>query len=83
MWLIDSSIGRKLIMSITGLFLILFLIFHMSMNAVAIFSGEAYNEICGFLGAKQIRPQVLPYLPKRTNSHLKTHISHYTLRLRK
>ncbi|MCQ2208754.1 MAG: succinate dehydrogenase cytochrome b subunit [Paludibacteraceae bacterium] len=51
MWLIDSSIGRKLIMSITGLFLILFLTFHMSMNAVAIFSGEAYNGICEFLGA--------------------------------
>lgn len=51
MWLIDSSIGRKLIMSITGLFLILFLIFHMSMNVVAIFSGEAYNKICEFLGA--------------------------------
>ena len=51
MWLIDSSIGRKLIMSITGLFLILFLIFHMSMNAVAIFSGESYNAICEFLGA--------------------------------
>ena len=51
MWLIDSSIGRKLVMSITGFFLILFLIFHMSMNAVAIFSGEAYNQICEFLGA--------------------------------
>ena len=51
MWLIDSSIGRKLIMSITGLFLILFLIFHMSMNVVAIFSGESYNQICEFLGA--------------------------------
>lgn len=51
MWLIDSSIGRKLIMSITGLFLILFLIFHMSMNAVAIFCGDAYNMICEFLGA--------------------------------
>jgi succinate dehydrogenase / fumarate reductase cytochrome b subunit len=38
-------------MSITGLFLILFLIFHMSMNVVAIFSGEAYNQICEFLGA--------------------------------
>lgn len=38
-------------MSITGLFLILFLIFHMSMNCVAIFSGEAYNAICEFLGA--------------------------------
>ena len=51
MWLIDSSIGRKLVMSVTGLFLILFLIFHMSMNLVAIFSGEAYNTICGMLGA--------------------------------
>jgi succinate dehydrogenase / fumarate reductase cytochrome b subunit len=38
-------------MSITGLFLILFLIFHMSMNVVAIFSGESYNKICEFLGA--------------------------------
>ncbi len=52
MWLIDSSIGRKLVMSITGLFLILFLLFHMSMNAVAIFNGDAYNSICEFLGAK-------------------------------
>lgn len=51
MWLIDSSIGRKLIMSISGLFLILFLAFHMSMNVVAIFSGDAYNVICEFLGA--------------------------------
>jgi succinate dehydrogenase / fumarate reductase cytochrome b subunit len=51
MWLIDSSIGRKLIMSISGLFLILFLLFHMSMNVVAIFSAEAYNMICEFLGA--------------------------------
>ena len=51
MWLIDSSIGRKLVMSVTGLFLILFLIFHMSMNLVAIISGDAYNTICGLLGA--------------------------------
>lgn len=51
MWLLNSSIGRKLIMSISGLFLVLFLLFHMSMNVVAIFSGEAYNMICEFLGA--------------------------------
>ncbi len=51
MWLIDSSIGRKVIMSVTGLFLVLFLIFHMSMNVVAIFSSETYNDICNFLGA--------------------------------
>ena len=38
-------------MSISGLFLILFLLFHMSMNLAAVFSTEAYNAICEFLGA--------------------------------
>ena len=51
MWLIDSSIGRKLIMSITGLFLVLFLLFHGTMNFVVLFSTDAYNMICEFLGA--------------------------------
>ena len=49
--LFTSTIGRKLIMSISGLFLILFLLFHMSMNIAAVFSTEAYNAICEFLGA--------------------------------
>ena len=51
MWLCNSSIGRKVVMSVTGVALILFLTFHMAMNLVAIFSGEAYNMICEFLGA--------------------------------
>ena len=51
MWLLCSSIGKKLIMSISGVFLILFLLFHMSMNLVAVFSPEAYNMICELLGA--------------------------------
>ena len=51
MWLIDSSIGRKLIMSITGVFLVLFLLFHSCMNIVVIISPAGYNAICGFLGA--------------------------------
>ena len=51
MWLINSTIGRKVVMSITGVALILFLTFHMSMNVVALFSGDAYNMICEFLGA--------------------------------
>lgn len=38
-------------MSISGAFLVLFLIFHMAMNVTAIFSEEAYNMICGLLGA--------------------------------
>ena len=51
MWLIDSSIGRKLIMSITGVFLVLFLLFHSIMNFVVLISHEGYNAICEFLGA--------------------------------
>lgn len=51
MWLLNSSIGRKVVMSVTGIALILFLTFHMSMNVVALFSGDAYNMICEFLGA--------------------------------
>ncbi len=50
MWLLNSSIGRKLIMSISGLFLILFLLFHLCMNIAAVFSGEAYNMVCELLG---------------------------------
>jgi len=50
-WLINSSIGRKLVMSLSGVFLILFLLFHASMNMVLVFSAEAYDGICEFLGA--------------------------------
>ena len=51
MWLFNSSIGRKVVMSVTGLALVLFLTFHGCMNVVALFSGEAYNMICELLGA--------------------------------
>ena len=51
MWLIKSSIGRKVVMSVTGVALILFLTFHGCMNMVALFSEEGYNMICEFLGA--------------------------------
>ena len=51
MWLINSSVGRKVVMSVTGICLILFLTFHCCMNVVAFFSGEAYNMICEALGA--------------------------------
>ena len=51
MWLINSSIGRKVVMSVTGMALILFMTFHCCMNIVALFSGEAYNMVCKLLGA--------------------------------
>jgi succinate dehydrogenase / fumarate reductase cytochrome b subunit len=49
-WLLNSSIGRKFIMGISGIFLVLFLLFHMLMNATLLFSTEIYDQICEFLG---------------------------------
>ncbi len=46
----QTSIGKKLIMSVSGILLVLFLLFHMSMNLVAAFSASAYNAVCEFLG---------------------------------
>ena len=51
MWLTNSSIGRKLVMAITGACLVLFVTFHVLMNGVAIFNPEGYNAVCAFLGA--------------------------------
>ena len=51
MWLTNSSIGRKLVMAITGACLILFVTFHVLMNGVAFFWPAAYNAVCAFLGA--------------------------------
>ena len=50
-FLTNSSVGKKLVMSITGCFLVLFLLFHMSMNLTMLFSYEAYDLVCEFLGA--------------------------------
>lgn len=51
MWLFNSSIGRKLIMSVTGIALVLFITFHGCMNVVALISEKAYNTICELLGS--------------------------------
>ena len=46
-----SSIGKKLVMSISGLFLILFLTFHMVMNLTYVFDPDSvvYGTICEIL----------------------------------
>ena len=57
---LNASIGRKFLMSITGLFLIMFLMVHMSINLLLIFddSGDLYNieeEIGKILGDNIMR----------------------------
>ena len=51
LFIFNSSIGRKLVMSITGIALVLFLTFHSIMNIFIVISPEAYDKICEFLGA--------------------------------
>ena len=50
-FLSNTSIGRKVVMSLSGAFLVLFITFHMAMNLAALVSADAYNMICEFLGA--------------------------------
>lgn len=44
-----SSIGKKLIMSISGLFLILFLFIHAFVNGLSLISDEAFQAGCEFM----------------------------------
>ncbi len=45
----SSSIGKKLIMSISGLFLILFLFVHAFVNGLSLISDEAFQMGCEFM----------------------------------
>ena len=51
-----SSIGKKLIMGLTGIFLISFLIVHCGLNAMIYFndSGETFNHWAHFMGSNLI-----------------------------
>lgn len=44
-----SSIGKKLIMSISGLFLIIFLLLHLTINSLSLFGEEAFKAGCDFM----------------------------------
>lgn len=48
--LFKSSIGRKYAMSLSALFLIVYLLIHLSANFVAVFNPDAYNEVAHFMG---------------------------------
>ncbi|MDD4656544.1 MAG: succinate dehydrogenase cytochrome b subunit [Bacteroidales bacterium] len=49
-----SSIGKKLIMSISGLFLILFLLIHLLANSAYLFGHEAFDTIIGIMSSPVI-----------------------------
>lgn len=53
---LTSSIGRKFVMAVTGLFLITFLIVHCTINAMIFFNdgGETFNLAAHFMGSNVI-----------------------------
>src|ERR1044072_2501669 len=55
-----SSIGKKIVMALTGIFLILFLIVHVGLNACIWVpdNGETFNKAAHFMGA-MIVPRIL------------------------
>ena len=61
---LQSSIGQKLIMSLSGLFLIVFLLVHLAVNMLLVFdsSGELFNQGAHFMATNPMIKIVEPVL---------------------
>ena len=71
MWIFKSSIGRKFIMSLSGLFLIIFLLLHGSINLLAVYDAinvnsefptDLYNQACHVMGTNILVQIMVPVL---------------------
>ncbi|MFT4876660.1 MAG: succinate dehydrogenase / fumarate reductase cytochrome b subunit, partial [Bacteroidia bacterium] len=54
-----TSIGRKVIMALTGFFLMFFLLQHLSINMMSVFSADLFNEVSHFMGTNPLVQYVL------------------------
>ena len=61
MGFLNSSIGRKVVMSLTGLFLISFLVVHLAVNLLTLVSAEAFNSAAHFMATNPLI-QVMQYV---------------------
>ncbi len=58
-----SSIGQKFFMSITGLFLMMFLCVHLTVNSLLLFGdGELFNEAANFMSSNPLMKVIEPIL---------------------
>ena len=58
-----SSIGQKFFMSITGLFLMMFLMVHLTVNSLLLFGdGELFNRAANFMGSNPVMKVIEPIL---------------------
>ncbi len=59
---VSSSIGKKFFMSITGLFLVMFLLVHLTANLALLLGPDAFNVVSHFMGTNPIIQIVQPLL---------------------
>lgn len=52
--LFNSSIGRKFAMALSAFFLLIFLVIHLLINLLSVFSPEAFNEASHFMGTNPV-----------------------------
>lgn len=57
-----SSIGKKLILSLSGLFLVIFLVVHVLLNLAALYSRELYETACEFMDTNILVQIMVPVL---------------------
>ncbi len=57
-----SSIGKKLIMCLSGLFLVIFLVVHLGLNLTALYSRELYEATCEFMDKTTAVQLLVPVL---------------------
>jgi succinate dehydrogenase / fumarate reductase cytochrome b subunit len=52
--ILNSSIGRKLAMALSAMFLMFFLLQHFAINITSVFSPELFNELSHFMGTNPL-----------------------------
>ena len=58
----SSSIGKKLVMSLSGFFLMMFLVVHAVANVMILFGEESYNAACNFMDTNPVIQIMVPVL---------------------
>jgi succinate dehydrogenase / fumarate reductase cytochrome b subunit len=57
-----SSVGKKFIMSVTGIFLMLFLMVHLTVNSLLLVGPDAFNEAAHFMSTNPVIKIIEPML---------------------
>lgn len=60
--LLFSSIGKKFVVSLSGCFLLIFLLMHLGLNLTAIISKESYDAVCHFMDVNPLVQAMVPVL---------------------